>query len=668
MTTYNTGNSLPSADPKDLYDNAQALDEAINGTAAAFTDRLGTERTTLFRAVELGMASVGVYPDHASGVAAVGEGGYFCVPAALDTEWLVLYRVESGAYVEKKRLPSKVRIDEIQDRVDTAEDNITALDERLDTAESDINIVEGRATALEGRATALEGRTTTSEADIDYLSAASVRQYPTLAAMTADLTPADGIQGVVTDDPDEANNGWHEKSGASGTGGWARLADQPVRESSSRLLKDGFGEDVLFSITDSDGRRTWLEAEGKNGGPTEFSKSKLKESLAEEAFGEDVLVSITDSEKRRTWLEAKKSNGYPTEYSASLIRKSIGVDTHDRSGYLVAFVDSENRLTDLVVRESDGKFPDFVIEGIAARIQQFLPGGNLFAADKYLSGDGVLLDFMPSATKWSAWGSSTIDEWNVELSEVAAYFGAGYYNGGNGATRIEHQFAQMGITNALLLPSGGEIPASGSVSASSSNVVPVAAFKETEGTLSGVHGYLTSDGSSFIFTRSSPGGSVSVAEYTQFIPAEGPKHRSDFVIFNFGKNDINDGSSIESIIANQKLAMEWLTPLVKRLAIVTHFGQTGRVSGDDYMQRIDAVNNFFKSTYGDNVFDLQGYLCGAQVWVDTGLTPTPEDLANQENGCIAPQLSRDIAHMNSVARLAAANKLKQFIFDKGWFS
>lgn len=118
MTTYNTGNPVPSTDPKDLYDNAQALDEAVNSTAATFTDRLGNARTTLYRAVELGMASVSVYPDHASGVAAVGEGGYFCVPAALDIEWLVLYRVEGGTYVEKKRMPSVVRIDEMQQQID----------------------------------------------------------------------------------------------------------------------------------------------------------------------------------------------------------------------------------------------------------------------------------------------------------------------------------------------------------------------------------------------------------------------------------------------------------------------------------------------------------------------------------------------------------------------
>ena len=46
MTTYNTGNPLGSADPKDLYDNAQNLDNAVNSTDLTFNDRLGVQRAT----------------------------------------------------------------------------------------------------------------------------------------------------------------------------------------------------------------------------------------------------------------------------------------------------------------------------------------------------------------------------------------------------------------------------------------------------------------------------------------------------------------------------------------------------------------------------------------------------------------------------------------------
>lgn len=44
MTTHNTGNPVPSAAVKDLYDNAENLDAAINGTGLNWTDRLGVVR------------------------------------------------------------------------------------------------------------------------------------------------------------------------------------------------------------------------------------------------------------------------------------------------------------------------------------------------------------------------------------------------------------------------------------------------------------------------------------------------------------------------------------------------------------------------------------------------------------------------------------------------
>lgn len=46
MTTYNTGNPIGSTVPQDLYDNAQALDEAVNSADHTFTDRLGQTRKT----------------------------------------------------------------------------------------------------------------------------------------------------------------------------------------------------------------------------------------------------------------------------------------------------------------------------------------------------------------------------------------------------------------------------------------------------------------------------------------------------------------------------------------------------------------------------------------------------------------------------------------------
>lgn len=47
MSFYNTGNPVPSIDPRDLDDNAKHIDEIVNSSAPTFTDRLGAQRTTL---------------------------------------------------------------------------------------------------------------------------------------------------------------------------------------------------------------------------------------------------------------------------------------------------------------------------------------------------------------------------------------------------------------------------------------------------------------------------------------------------------------------------------------------------------------------------------------------------------------------------------------------
>ena len=48
MSFYNTGNPVPSIDPRDLDDNAKILDDFVNGTEDTYVDRLGVERRTLF--------------------------------------------------------------------------------------------------------------------------------------------------------------------------------------------------------------------------------------------------------------------------------------------------------------------------------------------------------------------------------------------------------------------------------------------------------------------------------------------------------------------------------------------------------------------------------------------------------------------------------------------
>ncbi|EOY5092696.1 hypothetical protein ACP3A9_000948 [Citrobacter amalonaticus] len=62
MTTYNTGNPLGSAAAKDLYDNAQNFDFALNViTQAIWNDRFGRERNTWFGLETMVINAAGSY-------------------------------------------------------------------------------------------------------------------------------------------------------------------------------------------------------------------------------------------------------------------------------------------------------------------------------------------------------------------------------------------------------------------------------------------------------------------------------------------------------------------------------------------------------------------------------------------------------------------------------
>lgn len=74
--TYNTGNAIGSTDPRDLFDNAESLDQAMNSGADTWTDRLGNVRVTqsaIERATAAGLRNDLADPtDPAKGAGMVG--------------------------------------------------------------------------------------------------------------------------------------------------------------------------------------------------------------------------------------------------------------------------------------------------------------------------------------------------------------------------------------------------------------------------------------------------------------------------------------------------------------------------------------------------------------------------------------------------------------------
>lgn len=79
---YNTGNPINSADPRDLQDNAQNFDKAVNSDSdKQWTDRFGNQRKTWLSIEtdlqEIIIAGGRIFPDEPTGRAAVDDGEYF---------------------------------------------------------------------------------------------------------------------------------------------------------------------------------------------------------------------------------------------------------------------------------------------------------------------------------------------------------------------------------------------------------------------------------------------------------------------------------------------------------------------------------------------------------------------------------------------------------------
>lgn len=103
MTTYNTRNPIGSTDPRDLFDNAENLDAAMNSNAATWTDRLGVRRPTWAGAIWYVVVG-----DYAAGIELVGynqiflkDGEYYRLSSAVPLPYTTtgVWSDESGDFV-----------------------------------------------------------------------------------------------------------------------------------------------------------------------------------------------------------------------------------------------------------------------------------------------------------------------------------------------------------------------------------------------------------------------------------------------------------------------------------------------------------------------------------------------------------------------------------------
>lgn len=264
-------------------------------------------------------------------------------------------------------------------------------------------------------------------------------------------------------------------------------------------------------------------------------------------------------------------------------------------------------------------------------------------------------------SKISGWGSSTMEGLNSELTSLAKSFGASYYSGGDGGTKSDAILAAQGSVPAVLEFSDGTVT-SGKVTVT--NVKASSAIKAISGSISGtdITGTLSSTSSAWTFTLSS-GETTTVSGSVEFLPTAGLDNAYSVQILNIGKNDLTSGATAEEIVQAYRTAYEWLPASDKQVIILGQFVDTNTAANSSVRTEILKANAMLKEIFGDRFVDIQSYLTSAQVWEDTGITPTEEDLEQQALGNKPPSLSADNLHMNSAANEAVVYNLIAPILD-----
>ena len=399
-------------------------------------------------------------------------------------------------------------------------------------------------------------------------------------------------------------------------------------------------------VMDATGHATWLAARDSDGAPPDWVIDHLVDRM-EAPLGVAGVVS-----------------GLAAEVSARTGIARLGA----APGLAVAVIDPQERLTWIAASAADGGMPGWVAEHVAERVSPYLSlsDASILPTDRALVG-GAVVPILPDMTRMAGWGSSTMEYMGAEVAAEMAELGVAYYNGGDAGVRAEHTLAQLGSHPALITIAGGSIPASGPVDVTASNVRASNLLKAFSGTLAGVAGTLSSTATSLVFTRAADGAATAVPPGTPFLPSIGPQYRDAVNVLNIGKNDIGSAGADTMIIEKTAEAFAWMSPLVKRIVVMGH--AVNRDTADDSPGRaqIMAVNAAFARAYGALYFDLQGYMTGPQIWIDSGVTPTADDLAAQARGNKPPSLSLDDLHFNAAGDAAVAKALRRFVVALGWY-
>lgn len=388
------------------------------------------------------------------------------------------------------------------------------------------------------------------------------------------------------------------------------------------------------------------------------------------------LAVIPDASGREAW-GIDKTNGSPTNHTIALwmrkMEETKSLPTlRNIPGFGLVFTmpdaNGEERITDLALRARDGQFADFVISRLANRMMPILESQLDIAARPTLAGtwkhpSGDYVPYNVDLRTIVGVGSSSTNRSNSTYTAMSTDFGAAYVNMGVEGGILAQNAAHIGAVPALITVSGGSIPASGGVAVTASNIPSNGINMAMGGSLAGVPGAIAwSSGNTGTFTRTASGPAVTVPDGTPFIP-NSSKYRSNVIILESGKNDINQNRDSAYILDFTGKIISWLAPFLSTAVVMGHFNNHAYTTTQK--TTLAAVNAGIVGTYGNRAIDQQAWLVSSTIWDQLaveGVTPTAQDLTDQANGLPPTQLM--IAAKDHLTPAAYGYRMKYLVKPK----
>lgn len=369
-------------------------------------------------------------------------------------------------------------------------------------------------------------------------------------------------------------------------------------------------------------------------------------------------VSRFVDQQGRTWVELHPDtiiDGLPEEISSG-------------SGYAYVITDRLGRIAFGVLEDGSVILGDVDLDTSKSSLYV-----STYSEDSYkiVSGPDIV-----------RWGDSLSAQGNY--TDLAARTGRTVHSAAVGGETSLGIAARNGAMPYLMLPVGGEIPASGGVVVTFTSSGGGISYpllqgagnggQPMRGTLSGVKGVLTLTkptvpGSShaaddyYTFTRDASGTSVSVTRPAPFITDHSIARRGDICIFWVGRNNLSTPDRVLSDIAAM---IQHMTALDKRFLVLSVTNGAGEGTGTSTYNNAALINSALLSRYGRRFLDVRKYMVDYGL-SDLSISATAQDTADIAADIPPVSLRTDAVHFTAATQVGIINPLiESRLRENGW--